>query len=145
MQPASRDGLTQLQHALALLCAHGVRVNLERLYAHRNPVRLAMGVAAVPRRRPVKLKMDIPLVTLDEADRRELRERLSAALVGQARRPPSPAGATARGAAPGEGRDLVLQAHRQTMEQILAAHEQVMGEVLAATAMPANRAPPHSP
>ncbi|MEI8259857.1 MAG: acyltransferase domain-containing protein, partial [Deltaproteobacteria bacterium] len=97
---ASRSGLLQIQHALALLCAHGVAVNLERLYSHRRPTRLALAeneavpVAPAPRRRSMKLKMDIPLVTLDEADRKDLRDRLIAAL-GVPALPSSPASASA--------------------------------------------------
>ncbi len=129
----SRAGLRQLHHALALLCTHGVPVNLDRLYAGRGCVRLspdedaAMPAAPASRRRPLKLKMDIPLITLDEADRRTLRSALAAALGGAASGPASGPSSDALAPRPD---DPLLQAHLRAMERFAAAHEEVMRATL---------------
>ncbi|MEI7879324.1 MAG: type I polyketide synthase [bacterium] len=126
---ASRGGLLQLHHALAQLCAHGVEVSLDRLYSQRRPSQLAMDATgltstASPRRRPIKLKMDIPLITLDETDRRELRDQLTAILGGS--QAPAPAAVPASVFQTPPTDSPVLQAHIQTLDRILATHEDVM-------------------
>lgn len=129
---ASRSGLLQIQHALALLCAHGVAVNLDRLYAYRRPTRLtltddvASHAEATSRRGSIQLKMDIPLVTLDDTDRKDLRDHLVAALGG------SPlSSSTASSASQPPADSPILQTHLRTMNQILASHEEVMQAMLA--------------
>jgi acyl transferase domain-containing protein len=128
----SRSGLVQLLHALAQLAAHGVPANLQPLYARRAPVRLPLegdAVAAPSRRRPLKLRMDIPIVALDEADRQNLRSALATALGGAASEPasvaaPDPHAPRPAGAPPAD--DPLLQTHLRTMGQLAAVHEEVM-------------------
>ena len=136
---AARGGLAQLQHALALLCAHGVPVNLDRLYARRSPIRLPMilgeapSAASPPRRRPLKLKMDIPIITLDDEDRKELRDALVAALGGENQQStPAMPGIDPVPTTFGSDGDVdpIMDTHRRTMEQILQAHEQVLTAAL---------------
>lgn len=130
---ASRGGLLQLHHALAQLCAHGVPVNLDRLYSHRHPSRLPLAgdpdskPAAPARRRPIKLKMDVPVITLNEADRILLRDSLATAL-GGVPAPPVPAIVP-----PGSP---VMQTHLHTMDQILSTHEDIMHTLLSRARAP---------
>jgi acyl transferase domain-containing protein len=136
---ASRGGLLQLHHALALLCAHGVPVKLDRLFSGRGCVSLPLDEGAVtpaapaPRRRPLRLKMDIPLVTLDDTDRQYLRSALVTALGGHASAPASfpasdPHAPRPVSAPPAEG--ALLQTHLRTMNQLSAVHEEVMQAAL---------------
>ena len=121
---ASRGGMLQFHHALAMLCAHGVRVNLDRLYVRRRPVRLPPEAAATGRR-PLKLKMDIPLPSLDDADCRTLRDALRVALDGgnSGRTAPPPS-------EPPPANSPVMRSHMDTMDRILATHEEVMQAAL---------------
>jgi acyl transferase domain-containing protein len=132
---ASRGGLLQMHHALALLCAHGVPAKLDRLYAGRGCARLPLdegaekAAAPAPRRRPLKLKMDIPLVTLDDADRQTLRAALASALGGPAPAPPSvppsdPHAPRPVGTPP-DG-DPLMNTHLRLMSQLAAVHDEVM-------------------
>jgi len=132
---ASRGGLLQLHHALALLCAHGVPVNLAPLYSRRNPARLALAEGDAPmlvspsRRRPLKLKMDIPLITFDEKDRATLRDCLETALGSPTSRPPHPPPSSAQfqyGENVPVSDDPLLHAHISTLDKILATHEEIM-------------------
>ena len=132
---ASRGGLLQLHHALALLCAHGVPVNLACLYARRNPTRLALADGDAPtlvppsRRRPLKLKMDIPIITLDEKDRATLRDCLETALVSPGLKPTRPHSSPTQLLGceniPSAD-DLFLHSHITTLDTILATHEEIM-------------------
>jgi acyl transferase domain-containing protein len=137
---ASRGGLLQFHHALALLCAHGVPVDLGRLYSGRGCASLALdadaaAAAPAPRRRPLKLKMDIPQLTLDDADRDSLRSALASALtVPASAQPlvtkPDPLAPRPMGAPPAD--DSLLQTHLRMMSQLSAVHEEVMQEALRA-------------
>jgi acyl transferase domain-containing protein len=119
---ASRGGLLQWHHALAQLCAQGASVKLDRLYAGRGCTSLPLDegaappAAPAPRRQPLKLKMDIPLVTLDDADRQTLRAALVTALGGAGSAPPTV--------------DPLLQTHLRMMNQLAAVHEEVMQAAL---------------
>jgi len=128
---ASRGGLLQLHHALALLCAHGVPVNLDRLYSSRRPAKVSLNgeapsPAVPPRRRPLKLKMDIPLITLDDADRAHLRDCLTTALGGSASNP-----AITPPATPAPAGSPLMQTHIDTLDRILATHEEIMHAMLS--------------
>jgi acyl transferase domain-containing protein len=132
---ASRGGLLQLHHALALLCAHGVPVKLDRLFSGRGCVSLPLDegattpAAPAPRRRPLRLKMDIPLLTLDDPDRQYLRSALVSALGGHAYAPASdPHAPSPVIASPVE--DPLLPIHLRTMGQLAAVHEEVMQAAL---------------
>jgi hypothetical protein len=93
----------------------------------------APSAASPPRRRPLKLKMDIPIITLDDADRKELRDALVAILGGQnPRSTPAMPGidpVPATVGSDGDG-DPIMDTHRRTIEQILQAHEQVLTAAL---------------
>jgi acyl transferase domain-containing protein len=135
----SRGGLLQLHHALAQLCANGVSVQLDRLYLGRGCVSLPLGRGATPaaapaiQRRPLKLKMDMPLVTLDDADRQSVRTALVTALGGQFSEaasilPAGTPGARPGGAPPAE--DALMQTHLCTMSRFATAHGEVMEAAL---------------
>jgi acyl transferase domain-containing protein len=135
----SRGGLLQLHHALAQLCAHGVAVKLDRLYSDCACERLTLdenALASEPPRRPWKLKMDVPVVSLDDADRRNLRAALVSALGGPAPAPTSdptsdPHALRPAGAPPTD--DPLLQTHFRTMSQLAALHEEVMQAALGSS------------
>jgi len=136
----SRGGLPQLHHALAQLCANGSTVMFDRLYAGRRCATLPLdgdappADVAAPRRRSLKLKMDIPLVTLDDADRKTLRAALVAALGA----PASPTAAAPQPAPPDHAfpvgvptvEDSLTQTHLRTMHRLTAAHAAVMQAAL---------------
>ena len=68
-----RSGITQLNHALAQLAAHGVAMELDILYKHRAPRRLdhRANSAAMGAGRPspgVILSRELPLLTLGKAE-----------------------------------------------------------------------------
>ncbi len=122
----SRGGLEQLLHALARLCAHGVTPDTTPLFARRHAARLGKTPPAgapdkTPKRRAVKLKMDIPTLDLAPDDCRDLRQAILGALAAPANGVPPvppPAGGT--------GAEDILRSHRDTMRRILDAHHAVM-------------------
>ena len=68
-----RSGITQLNHALALLAAHGVAMELDLLYKHRAPRRLDKNrgipvIEAEPHSPGVILSRELPLLTLGKAE-----------------------------------------------------------------------------
>ena len=142
---ASRGGLLQLHHALAFLCAHGVPVNQAPLYSRRNPTCLGLADVEAPIlvspscRRPLKLKMDIPLITLDEKDRATLRDCLITALGSPVSTPPwTPLSMTQfqnGGNAPGADAPL-LHSHITTLDNILATHEDIMRALIGRASEP---------
>jgi hypothetical protein len=82
----------------------------------------------------LKLKMDIPLVTLDDADRQDLRTRLIAALGGPASAPAlaplsDPHAPRPADAAPADD-DPLMQTHLRMMAQLATVHEEVMQAAL---------------
>lgn len=136
----SRSGLLQLHHALGQLCAHGVAMIQAPLYARRQPnlLPLTNGDPPTPdsqQRRPtVKLKMDIPLVSLDASDRARIRNSLITVLGGHTSSPQAtpdqslsslPASETRPNESP------LMHAHIQAMEKILSAHEEILRNLLA--------------
>ena len=141
----SRGGLLQLLHALALLCAHHVPVNLDRLYARRNPARLPLSDGEAPspvakiRQRPVKLKMDIPLMTLDTTTREQLRDCLISAL-GCA--PSVLSSGFPESSIPPAAASALMQTHIQTLDQILSTHEEMMLAMLLRPEEPSATSPP---
>ena len=138
MDVPARCGLQQLHHALAQLCAHGVQVRLDRLYTGRSCTRVSLdnnaGPLVAPARRPIKLKMDIPLVTLDDADRRNLRSALATALGGRDSAPaavPTPESCAPCLTPSTPDSDTPLHTHLRTMRRLTALHEEVMRAALA--------------
>ncbi|MFQ5737874.1 MAG: beta-ketoacyl synthase N-terminal-like domain-containing protein [Acidobacteriota bacterium] len=65
----SRSGITQLNHALALLAAHGLPMRLDYLYQRRSPRRLSLESGPLPVREKTtfnkKVELGLPLLTLD--------------------------------------------------------------------------------
>jgi acyl transferase domain-containing protein len=129
----SRSGMEQLLHALGQLCAHGVPVNVSPLFVGRGAILLRPeeGPPKKPTRKKhvIRLKMDMPLVSLDEADSKLLRDSLTAAL-----RSPDAVSETAASAPRktvenpvGHAGDRpALDSHLRLMEELLATHEEVV-------------------
>ena len=65
-----RSGVTQLQHALAMLAAHGVAMNLDFLYRHRAPRLLDTGAPSGDGKRApgIVLSRELPLLSLRRND-----------------------------------------------------------------------------
>jgi malonyl CoA-acyl carrier protein transacylase/acyl carrier protein len=150
-----RPSLEQLHHLLALLAAHGIGMDLGRLYEERacrplsfdRPSEAGQDAGRRAARR-VLLATGCPPMRLSEETAQVLRTYLKPpAEVAAAPRAPQPSVAAAEispVAAP--ARDgfaaRALSAHMKTMEQFLSVQEQVMRAVLAGHAGPAlERAP----
>lgn len=56
-----RSGITQLNHLLAQLSAHGVPMSLERLYERRLPQKVDIGAAAMSSQKPKRSPRSMPL------------------------------------------------------------------------------------
>lgn len=63
-----RSGITQLNHLVGMLAAHGVDLNLQHLYAHRQPKRIDRreGETAARRSNPVLLSSAWPMIRLSD-------------------------------------------------------------------------------
>lgn len=68
MNTAHRSGITQLNHAVGLLAAHGVSLRLAYLYEHRQPRRLDFASPAknpVAQKLPLRVALELPTARLD--------------------------------------------------------------------------------
>ncbi len=120
-----RSGLLQLQHCLGLLAAHGVELDLEPLFRRRALQRLDFRAPAVdPVPAEPSLSLQLPLLSLEDADIASLRPPLPASsATGPAPAPPAaPAGAPS------------MQAYLDTMEKFLRTQQEVMQAWLSGTA-----------
>ena len=121
-----RSGLTQLNHLVAQLSAHGVAVRLAYLYERRAPRALDLqaaspaGEAASPAARRVRLETGLQPLRLPSGF-----SLPRAAKPAEPAPPPAPTPSRPAGAGP------VLGRHFQTMEQFLKVQAQVMGSYLA--------------
>jgi acyl transferase domain-containing protein/phosphopantetheinyl transferase len=110
-----RSGVSQLNHLVARLAAHGVALDLAPLYERRRPQHVAFdepaGGAAPPRAAPA-LALSLPVI--------EVRPRPAPA---QSSAPP--AGETVPAAAPPSDRTAVVQEHLRTMERFLRTQQVV--------------------
>jgi malonyl CoA-acyl carrier protein transacylase/phosphopantetheinyl transferase/acyl carrier protein len=145
----NRSSLTQLNHLLGLLAAHGVPMRLDYLYERRSPRKVALGgpdgmaeaeTGGAKRGRPMKLEVGwIPLV-LSEEMAIQLRTRISAAEPESRGMPSSPSapkgeaiGAAPPAAAPSHppaarpaSADQLMSSYWRTMDQFLTTQEDVM-------------------
>jgi acyl transferase domain-containing protein len=123
----SRGGIEQLLHALARLCAHGITPDTTPLFARRQPAPIGDAPSGgrpdnAPKRRPLKLKMDIPSLSLAPEDTPGLRQ----AILGSLAAPRDPAAAPLPPPAGGTAAEEILRSHQDTMRRILDAHQSVM-------------------
>lgn len=73
MNIASRSGITQLNHLLGLLAAHGVAMDLTYLYARRRPQAIDLQAPPQPERGRINLKTGWTLLDLPESVAQQLR------------------------------------------------------------------------
>ncbi len=130
-----RSGITQLNHVIGVLAAHGVPMRLDSLYERRSPRRLSLegpataGGGASRSRASMPLPLDLPMMRLSPERARTLMHRSPAAL-GPAR--PAAAGLSPAGAIPvlSGAASQVMQEHLHTMERFLAVEQEVMAAFL---------------
>jgi acyl transferase domain-containing protein len=169
-----RSGISQLNHLVAMLAAHGVDMKLDYLYAHRSPRQVGWDGAAAPRdpgRPPghaLRLATDWPRMSLSEETAARLQpapppasEAVPASTHSVcAPEPPAPVPATdpsaqplalpqALIAAPGSvppSAARVLAAHLHAVELLLTAQHDVMQAFLAGQVLdsPSGRQPPEA-
>jgi acyl transferase domain-containing protein len=115
-----RGGWEQLMHTLAALWSEGVDLDAELLFRRRAPrgfEALREEQARLARRRPMKLRYEIPLVQL-------LPEEVERLRAPAATEPAAPAAA----AVPGNA-EALMRTHFDLMSRFLEVQEQVMGSV----------------
>ena len=137
-----RDGMLQLQHALAQLAAHGVGLNLACLHERRGSVWMDPATWDRPATKPagqtVPLGQTSPLLSADSyvAEFGPLRR----AAVPTPLATPAP---VLSEAAPTSGRDAAMRAYLDTMNQFLAVQNMVFtGAAMNAVAAPSAPAVP---
>ncbi len=69
---ASRSSITQLNHLLGMLAAHGVKMDLRYLYARRAPQAIDLAHPPAPEKGRMKLETGWPLLNLPEETARHL-------------------------------------------------------------------------
>lgn len=116
-----RSGITQLHHALGLLAAHGISMDLHHLYKRRNPHRLDVGAqgAAVGKaeKREPALPLAIPLLSLKGVTPDWLCGKPSVPLKTEKREEEMPPGAAYQGVA--QNRSQVMTEYFRVMEHFL--------------------------
>jgi phosphopantetheinyl transferase/acyl carrier protein len=121
----NRSGITQLNHLVGLLAAHGVPMRLDELYARRSPRRLApegeAGAGTGKRPRAMRLEVGWIPVELSEVTARRLREAHPPA----APMPPSapPAAPVLSGVS---ASSPLMSSYCRTMEHFLDLQQDVM-------------------
>jgi acyl transferase domain-containing protein len=121
-----RSGLSQINHLVGQLVAHGVPVNLARLYEHRAPVVVDLRKAAgPPKHARVKLKTGLQPMRLTGP--LPVQRPAAAPVLTPELAPPAPAqpAPEARAAAP-----PVMTEHFRTMSSFLDVQARVMGAYL---------------
>jgi acyl transferase domain-containing protein/phosphopantetheinyl transferase/acyl carrier protein len=149
-----RSGITQLHHALAMLAAHGVAMDLGILYKHRAPRLLDENAASEAGQHPpgVMLSRELPRLNLGKAEAPTYEDKTgdqtAAPLLALEIRPPggseggfpipestdavlpgkpwTGAGADMANLSPRPGAKAVMQEYLSTMEDFLEAQEQVI-------------------
>ena len=116
-----RSGLLQLQHCLGMLAAHGVELDLSPLFSRRRPDLLDFAAAesGEPAGREAPLSLQLPLLSLEDADISALRPSLAAG----AGTPPAGTGTGSGGQA--------MAGYFETMEKFLRTQQEVMQAWLA--------------
>jgi malonyl CoA-acyl carrier protein transacylase/phosphopantetheinyl transferase len=160
-----RSGVTQLNHMLALLAAHGVPLSLRSLYDRRGVRRLPLAALRDGSRLPAKggrsmrISLDLPVLRVDESAHRARpadRPAQGPAAVDTPRRevvrrkaPASPVPADASASVPDDASAsvpddaIVMGEYLSTMRQFLRTQEEVMRSALAPDEPPAG--PPRGP
>ncbi len=113
-----KSSIYQLMHLLAQLAAHGASLNLSKLYAHRNPQRVAWEADPAP------------AASVDPTPPRSNAAEPAAA--APAASVPAESHSTNGQVAPSaDGSAAVMHNHLQVMEQFLDIQQNVMGQYLA--------------
>jgi acyl transferase domain-containing protein len=141
-----RSGITQLNHALGLLVAHGYSVNLEALYAHRSPEKeKAQGGVRISRTLPLLNQETVAIAGLGPQNRGEgttaRTPQPSSPQKEPKARPSLQAQGSPKASAPApirspfpvapDKRERVMEEYLRTMEQFLETQETVMVHYLA--------------
>jgi acyl transferase domain-containing protein/phosphopantetheinyl transferase len=145
----NRSGITQLNHLVGLLAAHGVPMRLDELYARRSPRKLALdgkesdaGARPTKRSRPMTLKVGWIPVTLSQETASRLRAAhpvaaapapapvpmplaASAAPVFVSASAPAPVSSRPPSGGP-PGAEQLISSYYRTMEQFLETQQDVM-------------------
>ncbi|MFP4444872.1 MAG: beta-ketoacyl synthase N-terminal-like domain-containing protein [Desulfosudaceae bacterium] len=154
-----RSGITQLNHVVAMLVAHGVDARLDYLYHRRKPCRLVLAGAETGRGKTGQSAGAMTLST--QFPRMQLRQVLPSmqppetAAAGEdhpspeIQRPASPAEKISPPAnrPPTDAGSLVMQEYMKTVEKIIAVEQTLMHQYLAAGSaepVPVSPAPGHA-
>ena len=137
----NRSSLTQLHHLVGMLAAHGVPVDLEYLYAHRNVRRCDLDAApegpeSAAAERRTKLETGWPVMQLSQETLDELSNRLSAAkedLPAAAAVPPADVSKRDEVVQPPSAPSAhpILSAHFEAMQRFIQLNTNVMQDYLA--------------
>ena len=148
---ARRSGISQLNHMVGVLAAQGVGMQLDYLYARRQPKRVdweaAAGVPAPGKMPPMKVSLAIPQLkvklrprkpkpaepVLPVASNGAPRKELEAVPAVVAAAPPPPLAAPA----PLHPRALAMQQYVKSMEEFLTVEQKVMESFLNRVRAPA--------
>ncbi len=161
-----RSGILQLNHALAILFAHGVPLRLEHLYSRRDPRPVDPNAVRKPKTR---LKLCIEPLTLPADFKLPRREQPAPAAAPAAAPAVEAKGRSANGHAPLAApitpvpalafappspasispavspRGSVMERHFTTMQQFLAMQQQVMAAALTGRTPQPSAVAPHAP
>ena len=130
-----RSGLTQLNHLVGQLAAHGVGVRVERLYLHRAPVEVSLTAPAARRKPRMALKSGLQPMRLPAGRVARPREPVAPPVRDRASIPPAPAtvaAAATPAAMPSPSRNAraIVDEHFRTMTQFLDVQTRVMSAYL---------------
>lgn len=127
-----RSGISQLNHLVAELAAHGVSMRLEHLYSRRDPKPVSMKEPAPPRvPQTIRLATGLQPLRLDRARRQPqpVPQAHATGIVPTGLAPPAPTSRGTNGHSPAP-QGNVMDAYFSTMERFLATQDQVMGAYL---------------
>ncbi|MDW7772814.1 MAG: type I polyketide synthase [Desulfobulbaceae bacterium] len=127
-----RSGITQLNHALGFLAAHGVEINLEALYRNRSVSPIDLEASAEKQKKSpekgMKISLALPLLSLKDHGLQIPEQSIPAS-------PPAPTPAVSAPVASRPGAaDTGMEEYFRTMEHFLAMQEEVMTAYFSAGA-----------
>jgi acyl transferase domain-containing protein/phosphopantetheinyl transferase len=128
----NRSGITQLNHLVGLLAAHGVPMRLDELYARRSPRRLALekdgaaGTSTGKRARPMTLKVGWIPVELSEETAKRLRASHPSVPAPAAPAPVASSPSPVPSASAPLSASSTMSSYYRTMEQFLDMQQDVM-------------------
>jgi malonyl CoA-acyl carrier protein transacylase/acyl carrier protein len=135
---ASRSGVTQLNHLVGVLAAHGVDARLDCFYARRAPRKVSLDhpddpyATGGPPRTRSRLSTGWPRMALSPETVEALRaQRASSVLSGSERATTEQMGAGFAAGA-GQSAEAVMAAHMETMRKIIDTQREIMRAFLAA-------------